>query len=87
MEKFKPHPIDRAQVDRFLAGAAKKIESARKILAFDEEASLQQAYEAMLKASIGFIFSHGLRALRAARDLVEVVSADIAARREKPEQS
>jgi len=26
---------------------------------FDEEACLQQAYEAMLKASIGFMFSHG----------------------------
>jgi uncharacterized protein (UPF0332 family) len=35
--------------------------SARKILAFDEEACLQQAYEAMLKASLGFMFSHGSR--------------------------
>jgi len=30
--------------------------------AFDEEACLQQAYEAMLKASLGFMFSHGFRA-------------------------
>ena len=29
---------------------------------FDEEACLQQAYEAMLKASLGFMFSHGFRA-------------------------
>ena len=29
--------------DRFLAGADKKLVSARKILAFDEEAGLQQA--------------------------------------------
>ena len=36
--------------------------SARKILAFDEEACLQQAYEAMLKASLGLMFSHGFRA-------------------------
>ncbi len=35
---------------------------ARRILAFDEEACLQQAYEAMLKASRGFMFSHGFRA-------------------------
>jgi hypothetical protein len=35
---------------------------AHKILAFDEEACLQQAYEAMLKASLGFMFSHGFRA-------------------------
>jgi len=34
----------------------------KEILAFDEEASLQQAYEAMLKASLGFMFSHGFRA-------------------------
>jgi hypothetical protein len=48
--------------DRFLASADKKLVSARKILAFDEEACLQQAYEAMLKASLGFMFSHGFRA-------------------------
>jgi hypothetical protein len=40
----------------------KKLASAHKILAFDEEACLQQAYEAMLKASLGFMFSHGFRA-------------------------
>jgi hypothetical protein len=28
---------------------------------FDEEACLQQAYEAMLKASLGFMFSRGFR--------------------------
>jgi uncharacterized protein (UPF0332 family) len=32
------------------------------MLAFDEEACLQQAYEAMLKASLGLMFSHGFRA-------------------------
>jgi uncharacterized protein (UPF0332 family) len=42
--------------------AEKKLASAHKILAFDEEACLQQAYEAMLKASLGFMFSHGFRA-------------------------
>jgi uncharacterized protein (UPF0332 family) len=62
MKKLKPHTIDWAQIDRFLAGADKKLASARKILAFDEEACLQQAYEAMLKASLGFMFSHGFRA-------------------------
>jgi hypothetical protein len=36
--------------------------SAHKILAFDEEASLQQAYEAMLRASLGFMLSYGFRA-------------------------
>ena len=53
MKKLKPHAVDWAQIDRFLASADKKLASARKILAFDEEACLQQAYEAMLKASLG----------------------------------
>jgi uncharacterized protein (UPF0332 family) len=62
MKKLRPQRIDWAQIDRFLLSAEKKLVSARKILSFDEEASLQQAYEAMLKASLGFMFSHGFRA-------------------------
>jgi uncharacterized protein (UPF0332 family) len=62
MKKLKPHIVDWLQIERFLASADKKLTSARKILAFDEEACLQQAYEAMLKASLGFMFSHGFRA-------------------------
>ena len=53
MKKLKPHTVDWAQIERFLTSADKKLTSARKILAFDEEACLQQAYEAMLKASLG----------------------------------
>jgi uncharacterized protein (UPF0332 family) len=62
MKKLKPHKVDWAQIERFLTSADKKLASAQKILAFDEEACLQQAYEAMLKASLGFMFSHGFRA-------------------------
>jgi len=62
MKKLKPHTVDLAQIDRFLASADKKLVSAHKILAFDDEACLQQAYEAMPKASLGFMFSYGLRA-------------------------
>jgi uncharacterized protein (UPF0332 family) len=62
MKKLKPHKVDWPQIERFLASAEKKLASARKILAFDEEACLQQAYEAMLKASLGFMFSYGFRA-------------------------
>ena len=62
MKKLKSHTVDWAQIDRFLASADKKLASAHKILAFDEEACLQQAYEAMLKASLGFMFSHRFRA-------------------------
>jgi uncharacterized protein (UPF0332 family) len=62
MKKLKPHTVDWALIERFVASAEKKLTSAHKILAFDEEACLQQAYEAMLKASLGFMFSHGFRA-------------------------
>lgn len=62
MKKLRPHAVDWAQIDRFLASADKKLALAHKILAFDEETCLQQAYEAMLKASLGFMFSHGFRA-------------------------
>src|SRR5947209_12837179 len=62
MKKLKPQKVDWAKIERFLQSAEKKLASARKILAFDEEACLQQAYEAMLKASLGFLFSHGFRA-------------------------
>ena len=62
MKKLKPHKVDWAQIERFLQSAEKKLSSAHKILAFDEEACLQQAYESMLKASLGFMFSYGLRA-------------------------
>lgn len=62
MKKLRPQKVDWAQIERFLQSAEKKLASAHKILAFDEEACLQQAYEAMLKASLGFMFSHGFRA-------------------------
>lgn len=62
MRNLKPHRVDRAQIDRFLASAEKKLASAHRILALDEETCLQQAYEAMLKASLGLMFSHGFRA-------------------------
>jgi uncharacterized protein (UPF0332 family) len=62
MKKLKPHRVDSGQIERFLLSAEKKLASAHKILAFDEEACLQQAYEAMLKASLGFMFSYGFRA-------------------------
>lgn len=73
MKKLKPHTADWAQIDRFLARADKKLASAHKILTFDEEACLQQAYEAMLKASLGFMFSYGFRA-RANRDITSQLS-------------
>jgi uncharacterized protein (UPF0332 family) len=61
MKRLKSHAVDWPQINRFLQSADKKLASARKIFEFDEEASLQQAYEAMLRASIGLMFSHGFR--------------------------
>jgi uncharacterized protein (UPF0332 family) len=61
MKRLVPHKVDWGQIERFLQSAEKKLASAHKILAFDEEACLQQAYEAMLKASLGFMFSYGAR--------------------------
>jgi hypothetical protein len=61
VKKIKSHRVDWPQIDRFLLSAEKKLASAHKILVFDEEACLQQAYEAMLKASLGFMFSHASR--------------------------
>src|SRR6202161_4915548 len=61
MKQLKTHAVDWAQIHRSLASADKKLATANRILAFDEEACLQQAYEAMLKASLGFMFSHGFR--------------------------
>ena len=62
MKKLRPQTVDWPQIERFLASAQKKLGSAHKTLAFDEEACLQLAYEAMPKASLGLMFSHGFRA-------------------------
>lgn len=61
MNTVRPHSVDWAQIQRFLRSAAKRLDTAEKLLALDEEASLQQAYEAMLRASLAFMFSHGVR--------------------------
>jgi hypothetical protein len=37
MKKLRAHAVDWAQIDRFLASADKKLISAHRILAFDEE--------------------------------------------------
>lgn len=61
MNKFRPQPVDWGQISRFLDSAAKKLAAARKTLPIDEEASYQLAYESMLKASLGFMLSFGVR--------------------------
>jgi len=61
MATTKPQKIDPRQVRQFLADAAKKAVAARKNLAIDEETAYQTAYQAMLKASLALMLSHGHR--------------------------
>ena len=61
MNKTKPQRIDPKQVKQFLADAQKKASTARKNLPIDAEAAYQIAYEAMLKASLALMLSHGER--------------------------
>ncbi len=61
MKKLRPQKPDFDRIARYLAGAGKKLQAARKILVIDEEAAYQLAYEAMLKASLGFMLSFGVR--------------------------
>ena len=61
MATTKAQPIDPKQVKQFLADARKKALAARKNLAIDEETAYQTAYQAMLKASLALMLSHGQR--------------------------
>jgi hypothetical protein len=61
MSTSKPQPVNPGQVKQFLADARKKAAAARKNLAIDEETAHQTAYEAMLKASLALMLSHGQR--------------------------
>jgi len=61
MATTKPQPVNPNQVKQFLADARKKAAAARKNLAIDEETAHQTAYEAMLKASLALMLSHGQR--------------------------
>ncbi len=61
MKKLKQQRVDFAQIALFLAGAERKLGAAKKTLTIDEEAAYQLAYEAMLKGSLGFMLSFGVR--------------------------
>jgi uncharacterized protein (UPF0332 family) len=57
----KPQKVDPKQVRQFLADAHKKAAAARKNLSIDEESAYQIAYQAMVKASLALMLSHGQR--------------------------
>jgi uncharacterized protein (UPF0332 family) len=61
MSPTRPQKIDPKQVRQFLADAEKKSNAARKNLGIDAETAYQIAYEAMLKASLALMLSHGQR--------------------------
>jgi uncharacterized protein (UPF0332 family) len=61
MTTTKPQKIDPKQVRQFLSDAARKAAAARKNLAIDEETAYQAAYQAILKASLALMLSHGQR--------------------------
>lgn len=61
MATTKPQTIHPGQVRQFLADAEKKASAARKNLAIDEETAYQTAYQAVLKASLALMLSHGQR--------------------------
>lgn len=61
MATRKPQKVDPKQVKQFLADAEKKAVAARKNLEIDEETAYQTAYQAVLKASLALMLSHGQR--------------------------
>lgn len=60
-KKFRQQEINLEQIEKFLRGAYKKLGSAKKILAIDNELSYQTAYDSMIKASLAFILTFGKR--------------------------
>ena len=61
MNKTKPQRTDPKQIKQFFADAQKRAAAARKNLAIDPETAYQIAYEAMIKASLALMLSHGDR--------------------------
>lgn len=61
MSDAKKQKIDPRQIEQFLVDAEKKAVAARKNLAIDEETAYQTAYQAVLKASLALMLSHGQR--------------------------
>jgi len=53
--------IDFEQINGFLRSAATKLKKAGQIISLDEQIGFQTAYEAMLRASLGFLLSYGKR--------------------------
>ena len=61
MKTIRPQKINFNQIRSFVKTAQKKIGKAEKVLSIDEQTSFQMVYEAMLRASLGFMLSYGQR--------------------------
>lgn len=61
MNRTKPQRTDPKLIKQFFADAQKRAVAARKNLAIEPETGYQIAYEAMIKASLALMLSHGQR--------------------------
>lgn len=61
MTGIKKQEINFDQIRGFLVSAEKRLLKAEQILKIDEQSGYQTAYDAMLKASLGFMLSYGKR--------------------------
>lgn len=61
MKKTRRIKTDLVQIKSFIKTAQSKINKAEKILSIDQQLAFQAAYEAMLRASLGFMLSFGER--------------------------
>lgn len=61
MKTIRPEKANFNQIRGFISTAKIKIDKSEKIVKIDEQAGFQIAYEAMLRASLGFMLSFGVR--------------------------
>lgn len=61
MKITKQQEINFLQIRSFLESAERRLKKAEQILKVDEQSGFQAAYEAMIRASLGFMLSFGQR--------------------------
>jgi uncharacterized protein (UPF0332 family) len=61
MKTLKKQNINFNQIRDFLTSAERRLQKAEKILKIDEQSGFQAAYEAMIRASLGYMLSLGTR--------------------------
>lgn len=61
MKKIKRQEINFRQIRNFLQSAEVRLKKAERVVKLDEQSGFQAAYDAMLKASLAFMLSFGVR--------------------------